>query len=172
MTKQIDIKEQTERDREHQVGYTLIEILAVMAIMVFAVLATQGMIRNYKKFSAEEIATQRLKELARLEHIYRFGNDPTVNPNGTYATFFDLQNANLLPELYEQSDEKRHTVNAYVPSYKLNFMRSAEEDNLDPDAYNFLIQAVPLTNSLDLKTFYVQEDGEVYWQRYLWLQTR
>jgi type II secretory pathway pseudopilin PulG len=171
----IEIPSNTEtrkRDRERQIGYTLVELLGVTAIMVFAVLATQGMTRNYRRFAIEETAVQKLKELARLEHIYRYANDPTVNPKGTYGTFFDLQNANLVADLYVQSDEKRHTVNAFVPSYELNFMRSSEEDTLDPDASRFMIEAIPLTNSLGLKTFYMQEDGEVYWQRYFWLHPR
>jgi len=156
-------------------GYTLIEILGVSAIAVFLVLATQGMIRNYKRFTIEETAVQRLKELARAEHIYRYSGDITVNPKGTYGNFFDLQNAGLIPQIYVQLDEKRHTVNAFIPHYRLNFVRSAEERHKEPDAFRYLIEAIPLYNSaqtLGLKTFYMQEDGEVYWQRYFWFQPR
>lgn len=175
-----DMADGTEKTRraeslkkESQVGYTLIEIIGVTAIVVFLVLATQGLIKNYKRYAIEEMAVQRLKQLARAENIYRHSNDPTVNPEGTYGTFFELQNAGLIPAIYVQSDEKRHTVNAFVPHYQLDFVRSEELDNLEPDAYKYLIRAIPLYNSLGLKTFYMQEDGEVYWKRYeLWYLPR
>ncbi|MFH1677111.1 MAG: type II secretion system protein [bacterium] len=157
----------------NQVGYTLLEILSVTAIIVILVLATQGMTKTYKRFAVEENCVQRLKEIARHEHTYRYSGDPTVNPNGFYASFFDLQNAGLVPDLYDQSDEKRHTVNAFVPFYQLNFMRSQEEHNLDPDAFRYFIEAAPLPNSMGLKTFYMQEDGEVYWKQHdFWLKPR
>ena len=161
------------READVQTGYTLVEILGVTALVVLVVLMTQGMIRNYKRFAVEETCVQRLHELARHQHTFRHLNDPTVNPEGTYGTFFDLQNAGLVSEIYEQSDEKRHTVNAYVPRYELNFMRSLEDDDLEPDAYHYMIQAVPLYNSLGLKTFYMREDGEVYWFYHpLWIEIR
>ena len=156
-----------------QVGYTLLEILSVTAIIVILVLATQGMTRTYKRFAIEENCVQRLKEIARHEHSYRYSEDPTVNPDGFYGTFFDLQNSGFIPDLYDQSDEKRHTVNAFVSFYQLNFMRSQEEDDLDPDAFRYFIEAAPLPNSMGLKTFYMQEDGEVYWkQSDFWVQPR
>jgi len=151
------------RERDVQTGYTLIEVLGVSALIILAVLMTQGMIGNYKRFAIEETCVQRLKELSLHQHTFRHCNDPTVNVDGTYGTFFDLQNAGLLSEIYEQSDEKRHTVNAFIPHYRLNIMRSIEEEDLDPDAYRFLIQALPLYNTLGLKTFYIREDSEVYW---------
>ena len=158
-------------DRTRQTGYTLIEILGVATLVVIVVMMTQGMIRSYRRYSVEEIAVQRLKELARLENVFRHSNDPTVNPDGIYGTFFDLQNAGLIAEIYEQDDERRHTVNAFVPYYRLDFVRSdddlhavgkANEEDVQMDSYQYLIRAIPLYNSLDLRTFYVQEDGEVY----------
>jgi len=167
------MKEDTEkRERERQTGYTLVEILGVTALVVIVVLMTQGMMRNYKRYSVEEGAVQRLKELARVETIYRYSNDPTVNPEGTYGTFFELQNSGLVPQIYDEDDDRRHTLNAFVPHYRLDFVRSYEERNLEPDAFQFMVVAIPLYNSLGLRTFYVQEDGEVIYQRYLWLQPR
>jgi len=157
-------------DRRGPAGYTLIEILAVTAIAVILVLMTQGMIRSYKRYSIEEVAVQRLKELSRLENIYRHCNDLTVNPEGTYGSYFDLQNAGLVAEIYEQSDERRHTINAFIPFYRLDFVRSVEDlkefglkdEEVRMDPYRYLIRAVPLYNPMGLRTFYVQEDGEVY----------
>ncbi len=161
-------RENRERieNRDHQTGYTLIEILGVTALVIIVVLMTQGMMHNYKRYAFEEKAVQRLKELSRLEHVFRYSNDPTVNPEGVYGTFFDLQNSGLISEIYEEDDERRHTVNAFVPGYRLEFVRNEEEMDLEPDSYNFLIVATPLYNSLDLETFYVQEDGEVYFDPY------
>ena len=51
-------------------------------------------------------------------------------------------------------------------------MPGANDADVQPNASNFLIRAEPLTNSLDLKTFYVGEDGEVYWGRGLWIYQR
>ncbi len=168
-------------ERPRQTGYTLIEILGVTAIVAIVVLMTQGMIRNYKRYAVEETAVQRLKELARLENIYRYTNDPTVNPEGVYGNFFDLQNAGLIAEIWDEDDERRHTVNAFVPYYRLDFVATEadlkefglganEEVKMDDD--RFLIRAVPLYNSLGLRTYYVQEDGEVYFHDMLWLQPR
>lgn len=172
----MDLKDKTcvhnGRDRERQVGYTLVELLGVTAIIVCVVLGTEGMIRNYKRFALEETAVQRLKEIARAQHVYRYSNDPTVNPEETYGTFFELQNAGLISDIYVASDEKRHTVNAFVPFYKLKFMRSVDEQDLEPDGNKYVVVAIPITNSLNLKTFYVQEDGEVYWHHYLFARPR
>jgi type II secretory pathway pseudopilin PulG len=155
-----------------QKGYTFLEILGVTTIMIIVVLMTQGMLHSYKKYSTEESAVQRLKELSRFEHAFRYANDPTVNPDRTYGTFFDLQNAGYIPEVYDQSDDRRHTTNAYVPFYRLDFVKSDEEDDLEPDGFQYLIRAIPLYNSMGLKTFYVQEDGEVYYHRFWWINPR
>jgi Tfp pilus assembly protein PilE len=169
--KEIRVEKESERVQR---GYTLVELLGVTAIMVFVVLAAQGMTRNYKRYAFEETAVQRLKEIAKVENVFRFSNDPTVNPEGTYGTFFQLQNAGLVPMLYEQSDEKRHTVDAFVPNYRVEFVQT-EEDPLRPDkenvaeqldSFGYLMRATPLTNSLGLRTFFMREDGEVYWRRY------
>jgi len=123
---------------------------------------SMGMMRHYKKYAIEETAVQRLKEVAHSEHIYRSTNDLSVNPDGTYGNFFDLQNAGLIPELYVPDDVRLHTVNAFIPHYRLEIMRSAEQEDQEPDAFQFMVQAIPIYDNLGLKTFFVQEDGEVY----------
>ncbi len=165
----IESVEMQDSPLEKQGGYTLIEILAVTALVVIVIMMTQGMMRNYKRFAFEETCVQRMKELARAEHIYRSSNDPTINPTSSYGGFFDLKNAGLIPQIYDQSDEKRHTVNAFIPNYRLDFVRSTEEQNLAPDPYGYMIIATPINNSLDLETFYVQEDGEVYFWEHAFL---
>jgi len=168
-----DIPEYDERlVRKQQSGYTFLEILGVTAIMVIVVLMTQGIIRNYKRYSIEETCVQRLKEVSMHQHAFRNSSDPTVNPEQTYGTYFDLQNAGYISEIYDQSDERRHTSNAFVPFYRLEFMRSAEEEDVEPDGFQYMVIAIPLYNSLGLKTFYVQEDGEVYYKNYWWLHPR
>ncbi|MCX6646482.1 MAG: hypothetical protein NTY09_09010 [bacterium] len=159
-------------ERESQTGYTLLEILGVTVLAVIVVMMAQGMVSSYKKYSVEEIAVQRLKELSKFEHEYRYLNDPTVNPTRVYGTFFDLQNAGMISDVYSQSDERRHTIDAYVPNYRLEFMKSEEESDIEPDAFQYMIMAIPLYNSMGLKTFYVQEDGEVYFQDFIFLQPR
>lgn len=156
--------EDQENGRGSQTGYTLIEIVGVTALVVLVALMTQGMMTNYKRFGIEETCVQRLQQVARVQETFRHSNDPTVNPEGTYGTFFDLQNAGLIPEIYDESDEKRHTVNAFVPYYRLEFYRAYEEEDLEPDAFNYMVEAIPLYNSMGLKTFYLEEDGEVRWE--------
>ncbi|HEX9746201.1 MAG TPA: type II secretion system protein [bacterium] len=147
-----------------QEGYTLIEMLGVAALMIILVLATQGMTKNFKRYSIEETASQRLKSIAQAQTMYRYSNDPVINPSNSYGTFLDLQNADLIPDFYEQDDEKRHTVNAYIPNYRLEFLRAEGEFESEPDQFRYFIRALPLYNSLKLKTFYMSEDGEVYWR--------
>jgi hypothetical protein len=168
----LNTEDASSHECERQTGYTLVEILGVTILMVMVVLMTQGMVRNYKRYSIEEIAVQRLKEISRLENIFRHSSDATVNPEKTYGNFFDLQNAQLIPDSYAQSDEHRHTINAFVPNYRLEFMKNAEENDLEPDAFQYMVVAIPLYNSLGLRTYYMQEDGEVYFQNYLFLQPR
>ena len=184
MVDPMKIPEKRGHGRNRQLGYTLVELLGVASILVFLVLATQGLTLNYRRFALEETAVQRLKQLARAEHTFRFMNDLSVNPQSTYGSFFDLQNAKLIPAYYldgsgnqhavVDSDEKRHTVNAFVPYYKLNFVQNTEEHFMPgredefypPDENGYLVRATPLPNPLGLKTFYMQEDGEIYWYRY------
>lgn len=166
---------QALRELKRPTGYTLIEILGVTAIMIIVVLMAQGMIRNYRRYSIEETAVQRLKELARAEHIFRHSNDPTVNPENTYGTFFDLQNAGLIAEIYSEDDARRRTVNAFVPYYQLDFYSGVEDindlgmgsqDDIEMDSYRLLVRAVPLANSFGLRTYYMNEEGEVFfWGR-------
>jgi len=168
------IKELAElREPNRPTGYTLIEILGVTAIMIVVILMTQGMIRNYKRYSIEETAVQRLKELARVEQVYRHSNDPTVNPDRTYGTFFQLQNAGLISDIYVEDDVRMRTVNAFVPFYRLDFYSGIEDvndiglgaqDEVEMDPFRFLIRAVPLPNPLGLRTYYMNEEGEVYFE--------
>jgi len=184
-----EIREKIERleafDKRPQTGYTLIEVLGVTAIVVILVLMTQGMMKNYKRYTVEETAVQRLKELSRFENTYRTSNDPTINPEGTYGTFFDLQNAGFIPEFYEEDDVRRRTVNAFVPFYRLNFKTGAgllvetetetetETSGEQMNSFQYMIEAIPLPNNMNLKTFYVREDGEVYFvHNQIWLQPR
>jgi len=163
------------RELKRPTGYTFIEILGVTAIMIIVVLMAQGMIRNYRRYSIEETAVQRLKELARAEHVYRHANDPTVNPDSTYGTFFDLQNAGLIAEIYAEDDVRRRTVNAFVPFYRLDFYAGAEDvndlgegsqDDIEMDSFRLLVRAIPLANSYGLRTYFMNEEGEVFfWGR-------
>jgi type II secretory pathway pseudopilin PulG len=166
-----DLSEPEEPKRP--TGYTMLEILGVTAIMIIVVLMAQGMILNYKRYSIEETAVQRLKELARAEQVYRHANDPTVNPDSTYGTFFELQNAGLIPDIYVEDDVRRRTVNAFVPFYRLDFYGGPEDINdigfesqndVELESSRLLIRAVPIANSYLLRTYYMNEEGEVYFE--------
>jgi hypothetical protein len=168
-----ETRKEEPNDRDRQVGYTLVELLGVSAIIVFVVLATQGMMHNYRRFGIEETAVERLKELSRAEDTFRHLDNPVINPDRVYATFAQLQEAGLVPNLFETSDVRMHTVNAFVPFYKLEFVQNEDDpirpdkdNSIKPDQYGYLVRAAPIANGLGLKTFFMREDGEVYWRRY------
>ena len=87
----IERKDETRKPANGNSGYTLIELLGVTAIVVIAILATQGMLRNYKRFAMEETAVQRLKALAQAENTFRHSSDPGINRPGLTALFSILK---------------------------------------------------------------------------------
>ena len=146
-------------------GFTLIEILAVTAIALIVLLMGVGAVGNARKYSIEERAIIQLRQIADLEERYRFSSDPSVNPDGTYATFEELVLAKYIPADIEEDDVRAHTVNAFLPYYRLDIMRSPTNAVDEPDANQYYIVAYPIPTRFNLKTFHMIEDGEV-WHSY------
>jgi prepilin-type N-terminal cleavage/methylation domain-containing protein len=146
-------------------GFTLIEILAVTTIALIVLLMGAGAVGNARKYSIEERAIIQLRQVADLEERYRFSSDPSVNPDGTYATFEELVLAGFIPEDIEEDDVRAHTVNAFLPYYRLDITRSPTNSVDEPDANQYYIIAYPIPTRFNLKTFHMIEDGEV-WHSY------
>ena len=68
-------------------GFTILEMVAVTTIALILFVMAVSSISNTKRFSIEEKAMHKLKQIADLQERYRFSSDPSVNPEGTYATF-------------------------------------------------------------------------------------
>jgi prepilin-type N-terminal cleavage/methylation domain-containing protein len=146
-------------------GYTFIELMAVSAIVLIVAAMAIGSASRLKRFAIEEKAVTRLKQLADAQERYRYSLDPTVNPEGTYATFEELQLTNYISEDYVEDDVSAHTVNAFIPYYQIEIARSPNNLLDEPDANNYYIVLTPLGTKGKLKTFYMLEDGEA-WHSY------
>ena len=146
-------------------GFTIIEMLAVTTIAAILLVMAAGSIGNTKRFSIEERVIVKLRQLADLQERYRFSSDPTANPEGTYATFEELQLAGYIADDLEEDDVRAHTVNAFLPYYRLEITRSPNNPSDEPDANSYYIIAFPIPTRWNLKTYHMIEDGEV-WHSY------
>ena len=146
-------------------GYTVIELLVVSSIVVILAVMALGSGSNMKRFSTEEKAVSRLRQLADAQERYKFSNDPSYNPEGSYATFDELQLGNFIPIDYVEDDVRQHTVQAFVPYYRLDILRSPSETDEEPDANHYYAVIYPIGARWELKTFHMLEDGEI-WHTY------
>ena len=143
----------------------MIELIAVSTIVLIVGALAMGSIYNTKRFAIQEKAVARLRQLADAQERYRFSGDPSVNPDGSFGTYDELQLANLIDFDLVQDDVKAHTVNAFVPYYRIEITRSPNNTVDEPDENNYFIVALPIPTRWNLRTYYMLEDGEV-WQTY------
>lgn len=161
-----EVKEKSGSDRCEKVsGFTIIELLAVTAIALIVMLMAVSAAGNARKYSIEEKTIIKLRQIADLEERYRFSCDPSVNPDGTYATFGELVLAELIQDDVVEDDVRAHTVNAVIPYYRVDITRSPTNTVDEPDANQYYIIAYPIPTRFNLKTFHMIEDGEV-WHSY------
>jgi len=160
---------------ENDFGYTIIEVLFVCGIVVAIALMGMGSYKSQRKFGIEMTCVSKLKQLSQIEESYRDIGDPSVNPDSSYGTFFELQNAGLLPKLFSSEDNDLHDVVPFTPYYKIEIFRSPQEVTLEPSASQYYIVATPIPSTFKLRIFMMQEDGEVYYylgglggQRQVW----
>jgi len=146
-------------------GYTIVELMAVSAIVLIVTTMALGSVSTIKRFSIEERAVTKLRQLADAQERYRYSSDPTINPEGTFASFEELQLTNLIANDYALNDIPSHTVNAFVPYYQLEIASSPNDTLDEPDANHYYIVLTPLETKWNLKTFYMIEDGEP-WHTY------
>ena len=146
-------------------GFTILELIAVTTIFLIVVMMGASAIGSTRRFAVEERAVGNLKELANAQERFRFSSDVTVNPEGTYGTFGELQLAGYIPRDVVEDDVRAHTVSAFVPYYRIQIYRSATDSLAEPDANGYYVVALPIPSRMHLRTYYMLEDGEV-WHSY------
>ncbi len=146
-------------------GYTVIELMAVSAIMLIVTVMAIGSISNIRRYSIEERAVHKLRQLADVEERYRNWGDLSVNEFGTYATFDELALAELIPTDFVEDDVRARTVSAFIPYYRIDIALSPNDMNDEPDANNYYVRLVPIPTRWNLRTFHMIEDGEI-WHSY------
>lgn len=148
---------------ERDCGYTIIEVLFVCAVVVAIALMGMGSYKAQRRFGIEMTCVSKLKQLAQLQESYRDIGDPSLNPDGSYGTFFELQNAGLIPRIFSPEDNERHDVIPFIPYYKIEIYRSPQETTLEPSPSQYYVVATPIISAYKLRIFMMQEDGEVYY---------
>ena len=118
-------------------GYTVIELVVVSAIVLIVAAMAVGSAKNIKRFSVEERAVTRLRQLADAQERYRYSQDPSVNPEGSFATFEELKLTNFIANDYSEDDIRSHTVNAFIPYYEVEIARSPHNLQEEPDANHY-----------------------------------
>ena len=144
-------------------GYTLIEMLFVCMIIVAIAMMGMGAYSKQRKFGIETICVSKLKQIAQYQESYRDLGDPALNPDASYGTFFNLQNAGLIPSCFVPADNEAHDVEAFIPYYQLEIVRSPTGLTEEPDRNQYMIFASPIGSPYKKQLiFMMQEDGEVY----------
>jgi len=148
--------------RENDFGYTIIETIFVAGIIVAIALMGMGSYKSQRKYGIEMTCVTKLKQLAQIEESYRDIGDPSLNPAQTYGTFYQLQNAGVIPRIYNPEDNIEHTGIPFIPNYKIEIVQSPTALNQEPSASQYLVFASPIFPDFRLRIFMMQEDGEVY----------
>jgi Tfp pilus assembly protein PilE len=143
-------------------GYTLVEMIFVCAIVLVVALMGMGTQKSVKKYAVEKQCVTKLKQIAQLEESFRNIGDPSLNPDSSYGTFFELQNAGLIPASYTATDSIARDGQPYIPFYNVEIVKSPTASTEEPDRNQYFIKAWPIDNPYRLKIFLMLEDGEVY----------
>lgn len=144
-------------------GYTLIEMLFVCMIIVTIAMMGMGAYSKQRKFGIESVCVTKLKQIAQYQESYRDLGDPSLNPNSTYGTFFNLQNAGYIASTYEATDNDAHDGEPFIPYYKIEIVRSPTGLTEDPDRNQYMVFASPIGSPYEKqRIFMMQEDGEIY----------
>ena len=158
-------------------GYTIIEMLFVCSIIVTIAMMGMNSYSKQRKFGIETVCVTRLKQIAQYQESFRDIGDPSLNPEGTYGNFFQLQNAGYIASTYSQNDTEAHNLEPFVPYYELLIVRSPAGLTEEPDRNQYYVTATPIGSPYKgLLYFVMQEDGEVYFfsnknipgQRFVW----
>jgi prepilin-type N-terminal cleavage/methylation domain-containing protein len=146
-----------------ELGFTLIEILLVCAIIVILVSVGSASYLEAQRRAEEHRCAGRLQELALYEKMY-------AREFGDYALFWELQDQGYIDPHYIESDTPKHNTGiAFIPQYRLEFTVpgdgtyriAASSDLTDPAQFH---PRWRLTGGIwDLRAMYVDDRGIVRW---------
>lgn len=149
-------------EAESSSGYTLIEVIIVASIVTLIAMMGMGAQKSVRKHSFERQCVTRLKQIAQYQESYRNIGDPSINPDGSYGTFFQLQSAGYIPVTYDVSDTPARDGQPFIPFYEVEIVRSPTAMNEEPNRNQYMVKAWPIENPFGLRVFMMLEDGEVY----------
>jgi hypothetical protein len=138
-------------------------MIFVAGIIVTIALMGMGSYKAQRRYGMETTCVTKLKQLAQIEESFRDIGDPALNPTAAYGTFFQLQNAGLISNVYVDSDNVQHTVVPFIPYYSIQIVQSPTALTQDPSSSQYMILATPIIDGFRLRIFMMQEDGEVYY---------
>lgn len=150
------------QDVNNQNGYTILEMLFVCAIVVVVALMGMGSFKAQRRYGIEMNCVSKLKQIAQFQESYRDIGDSSLNPDGSYGTFFKLQNAGYIAPSYEIADTESHEGEPFISYYQIEIVKSPTGLTEEPDANQYMIIASPIGAQHKLRIFMMQEDGEVY----------
>lgn len=143
-------------------GFSLVEALATAAVII--IIAGMGMstLPVMRKAQVQGRAVSKMKLLAKFQEDFRGTGDLGVNPEGTYASFEQLQNAGYIARDMELEDTVGHGGTPFIPFYKLSIGRDIASITVAPDAFNYAVVAEPVGAPRGLPILYMEEDGLVF----------
>jgi Tfp pilus assembly protein PilE len=146
----------------NQNGYTILEMLFVCAIVVVVALMGMGSFKAQRRYGIEMNCVSKLKQISQFQESFRDIGDSSLNPDGSYGSFFELQNAGFIPSTYDIADTEAHEGEPFIPFYQIEIVKSPTGLTEEPDANQFMVIASPVGAPHKLRIFMMQEDGEVY----------
>ena len=149
--------------RSSELGFTLIEVLLVCAIIVILVGVGTASYLEAQRRAEEHRCAERLAELAVYEKMYS-------REFGDYALFWQLQDQGYVDPHYIEADTPTHNAGIpFIPEYVLEFTIPGD-GTYRVEARSDLTQAAQfqprwrLTGGIwDLRAMYVDDRGIVRW---------
>ncbi|MCG3152070.1 MAG: hypothetical protein GEEBNDBF_01358 [bacterium] len=143
-------------------GFSLIESVAVAAIIVIIAGLGMTVLPAMKQAQIQSRAVTRLKQIATWQENYRSSGDLGVNPNGTFASYVDLQNAGFIARDLVPDDTTGHGGSPFLRYYRLQIGRDIANMTVPPDGFNYAVVAEPVGAPGRLPILYMEEDGQVF----------
>jgi Tfp pilus assembly protein PilE len=150
------------KDVKNQNGYTILEMLFVCSVIVVVALMGMGSFKAQRMFGIEMNCVSKLKQISQFQENFRDIGDPSLNPDGSFGTFFELQNAGFIAPSYDIADTEAHEGQPFIPFYQIDIVKSPTGMTEEPDANQYMVIASPIGTQHKLRIFMMQEDGEVY----------
>lgn len=143
-------------------GFSMMEVMVTAAIIT--IIAGMGMtvLPALKRSSIQSRAVSKLKALATYQEDFRGIGDLGINADGSYGTFFELQNAGYIARDLTTDDSAGHGGSPFLPFYELQIGRDIANMTIEPDPFNYAIIAEPVGGPDGMPILYMEEDGQVF----------